>query len=396
MPADRIRVAMVGHGFMGAAHSQAWRTAPRFFELTANVEMACLAGRDSSSADAAARRWGWARSCNDWTEIVADPSIDVIDIVTPGSSHAEIAIAALEAGKHVLCEKPLANSVAEAEAMAAAATRSGRVAMVGFSYRRVPAIAVAKKLVNEGLIGDIYQVTAAYLQDWLVDPDAPLTWRLQKEHAGSGVLGDLCAHAFDLVQYVTGQQLTAVSGTLQTIVADRPLLGRTIGLSGTALSGRGTVTVDDRAIVLGRLEAGPIATFEATRFSTGRKNALRVELSGSKGAIAFDLEDMNRLQFYDASAPADRQGYSSILVTEPCHPYVAAWWPPGHTLGYEHAFSHQVVDFLRAVTDDQTPSPSFTDGLQIQRVLHAVEQSAASGSSWTAVGEATSTSEREG
>lgn len=378
-----LRVAMVGHGFMGAAHSQGWRVAPRFFDLPVDVEMTCVVGRDASRARDAAQRWGWQGYSDSWQRVVEDPDIDVIDIVTPGDGHAEVAIAALGAGKHVLCEKPLANSLAEAEAMAAAAEQSGTKAMVGFSYRRVPAIGLARRLVDDGALGRIHQVTASYLQDWLIDPEAPLTWRLQKERAGSGVLGDLGAHAIDLAQYVTGAQVTDVSGTLQTIVEERPLLGETIGLSGSARVERGLVTVDDRAIVIGRLETGALASFEATRFSTGRKNALRLEVSGTAGAISFDLEQMNTLQFFDATRPADRQGFSTIIATEPTHPYIEAWWPAGHLLGYEHAFTHQVVDLVAAVVGDTPATPTFDDGLQVQRVLAAAEHSSANGSAWT-------------
>lgn len=380
-----LRVAMIGHGFMGAAHSQGWRVAPRFFDLPAEVEMSYVVGRDAARAQQAADQWGWRAAANDWRQIVADPEIDVIDIVTPGDSHAEVAITALRNGKHVLCEKPLANSLAEAEEMAEAAASTSSLAMVGFTYRRVPAIALARRMVDEGAIGNIQQVTASYLQDWLVDPEAPLTWRLQKERAGSGVLGDLGAHAIDLAQFVTGKNLQSVSATLQTIVSERPLLGETVGLSGTALSERGAVTVDDRALIIGELDGGSLLSVEATRFSTGRKNALRLEVSGTKGAISFDLEDMNVLQYFDASQPTDRQGFVRILATEPSHPYVDAWWPAGHMLGYEHAFSHQVADFVTAIADNGMARPTFEDGLQVQRVLDAVESSAADRSAWTSV-----------
>jgi len=380
-----LRVAMVGHGFMGAVHSQAWRAAPRFFDLPARVEMACLVGRDSERVRAAADRWGWADCSTDWRRAVDDPTIQIIDIVTPGDGHAEVALAALEAGKHVLCEKPLANTVAQAEAMTAASLRSGTIAMVGFSYRRVPAVALARQMVIEGALGEIRQVRACYLQDWLVDPEAPLTWRLQRERAGSGALGDLGAHAIDLAQYVSNSLLVEVSGTLQTIVSERPLLGETIGLSGTARSERGSVSVDDRAIFTGRFVGGALASFEATRFSTGRKNALRLEVSGSEGAIALDLEDMNALEFFDRGLAPDRQGFTRILVTEPIHPYVGAWWPPGHLLGYEQAFTHQVVDFVSAIVEQTLVSPSFAEGLQVQKVLAAIEASARHRSVWTAV-----------
>ncbi len=378
-----LRVAMIGHGFMGAAHSQGWRVAPRFFDLPARPEMALLVGRDSERAEAAARKWGWEQTETDWRAAVERDDIDVVDIVTPGASHAEIAIAALQAGKHVLCEKPLANTLDEAQAMAAAADGAAGKAMVGFTYRRVPAATFARDLVQSGAVGEIRQVRAVYLQDWLVDPEAPLTWRLQKDQAGSGALGDLGAHAVDLAQFITGQKITAVSGTLNTFVHDRPLLGEASGLAGTAAEERGTVTVDDLALFNTRFDGGAMGSFEATRMSTGRKNALRVEVSGSRGAVSFDLENMNYLGFYDATAPADRQGFTNIMVTEPDHPYMSAWWPTGHMLGYEHGFTHQVRDLVEAIAEDRQPEPSFAEGLQVQTVLSSVERSAANESSWT-------------
>src|SRR5918994_1706676 len=380
-----LRVAMIGHGFMGAAHSQAWRVAPRFFELTAAPDMALLVGRNRDVVAAAADTWGWAESAIDWRATIQREDIDVVDIVTPGDTHAEIAIAALEAGKHVLCEKPLANTVEEAERMAAAAAAAaerGIRSMVGFTYRRVPATTFARDLVAAGRIGDIRQVRAEYLQDWLTDAEAPLTWRMKKELAGSGALGDIGAHAIDLTEFITGQKLTTVSGIIETLVTERPLLGEGVGLSGTASTERGEVTVDDLALFTGRLESGALASFEATRFRTGRKNALRVEISGSKGAIAFDLERLNELEFYDATLPETESGFRRIYVTEHDHPYLAPWWPTGHMLGYEHGFSHQVYDFVAAIADGTQPLPSFADGLHVQRVLDAVERSSDAGSTW--------------
>jgi predicted dehydrogenase len=384
-----LRVAMIGYGFMGAAHSVGWRQAPRVFDLPASVDMAVVVGRNASAVADAAAKWGWAESGTDWREVIARDDIDIVDIVTPGDSHAEIAIAALEAGKHVLCEKPLANTVAEAEAMADAAARAaarGIRAMVGFTYRRVPAVTFLRDLIAEGRIGRIQQVRASYRQDWLVDPEMPLAWRLQKEHAGSGALGDIGAHAIDLAQFVTGMRLEKVSGVIDTIVKQRPLQGSGSGLSGTAAEGYGEVTVDDVAIFTGRFDSGVLASFEATRFATGRKNALSIEVSGDQGALAFDLEDLNALWYYDRTAPTAMQGFTRILVTEAEHPYVAAWWPAGHVLGYEHAFSHQVKDFVEGVAAGTDPHPTFDDGLQVQRVLAAVEQSSEHDSAWVRVG----------
>jgi predicted dehydrogenase len=373
-----LSVGMVGYAFMGAAHSQAWRTAPRFFDLPLEPAMTVVCGRDPARVAEAADRLGWAEAETDWRRLIERDDLDLIDICTPGDTHAEIAIAALDAGKHVLCEKPLANTVAEAESMVEAAERAaarGVRAMVGFTYRRVPAIALAQRLVAEGRIGDIRHVRAQYLQDWIADADAPLSWRLDKEKAGSGALGDIGAHIIDLTQFITGNRLHEVSGHLETFVKERPIAAEHAGLSGTASAERGPVTVDDAAVFLGRFTGGALGVFEATRFATGRKNAIRIEINGSLGSLAFDFEDMNVLHFFDATEPAETVGFRRILVTEPEHPYVGSWWPPGHGLGYEHGFTHQVVDLVRAIADGTDPRPTFADGLQVQRVLAAVEAS---------------------
>ena len=297
---------------------------------------------------------------------------------TPGNTHAEIAIAALEAGKHVLCEKPLANTVEEAEAMVAAAERArqrGVRSMVGFTYRRVPAIGLARRLVAEGRIGEVHHVRAQYLQDWLVDPEAPLSWRMDKEKAGSGALGDIGAHIVDLTQFISGDTIDTVSGTLETFVKERPVATEHSGLSGTAGTERGPVTVDDAAMFLARFRSGAVGVFEATRFANGRKNAIRIEINGSRGSLAFDFEDMNVLHFFDGTEESATAGFRRILATEADHPYVANWWPPGHLLGYEHGFTHQVVDLVTDIARGDDPTPSFADGLQVQRVLAAVETS---------------------
>jgi predicted dehydrogenase len=376
-----LGVGLVGYAFMGAAHSQGWRSAPRFFDLPLSPAMNALCGRDKSAVTDAADKLGWSSVETDWRELLARDDVQLVDVCTPGDTHAEIAIAALEAGKHVLCEKPLATTVAEAEAMAAAAATAaarGVRSMVGFTYRRVPAIALARQLVAEGKLGTIRHVRAQYLQDWIVDPEAPLSWRLQKEKAGSGALGDIGAHIVDLTQYITGDLITSVNGQLETFVKERPLPAEHSGLAGTAGTGRGPVTVDDAAIFLARFGSGALGVFEATRFATGRKNAIRLEINGSLGSLAFDFEDMNLLHFYDATEDARTAGFRRILATEAAHPYVAAWWPPGHLLGYEHGFTHQVVDLVTAIAENRDPLPSFADGLQVQRVLAAVEDSSAS------------------
>jgi predicted dehydrogenase len=381
---------MIGYGFMGAAHSQAWRTAHRFFDLPLTPQLQTIAGRTETAVAEAAERFGFAHHTTRWQDLVEDPEIDVIDICTPGDTHFEIAMAALAAGKHVLCEKPLANSVEQSAQMTAAAAEAraqGARSLCGFSYRRTPALAYARQLVSEGAIGEIRQIRAHYLQDWLSDANSPMTWRLDKDKAGSGALGDIGAHIIDLTQWLTGQSIAAVSGTLQTVVPTRPAAGTAQGLGGTgdAAGERGQVTVDDVALFTARFETGVLGSFEATRMAQGRKNAMRVEINGSKGSLAFDFERMNELEFYDATAPAGRQGFTRILTTEPEHPYAEAWWPTGHGLGYEHTFTHQIADLVRAIGEGTDPSPSFEEALQVQRVLAAVEESSATGSSWTTI-----------
>jgi predicted dehydrogenase len=386
---SELGVGMVGYAFMGAAHSQAWRTAPRFFDLPLAPRMRAVAGRDEAAVRAAADRLGWDEAVVGWRDLLKRDDIGLVDVCTPGDTHAEIAVAALEAGKHVLCEKPLANSVAEAETMVAAADAAaerGVRAMVGFTYRRVPAIALARQLVEQGRIGQVRHVRAQYLQDWIADPEAPMSWRLDKQKAGSGALGDIGAHVVDLAQYVTGESLTGVSGLLETFVHERPEAASSGSLSGVADTSRmGKVTVDDAAVFLGRLSGGGLASFEATRFAWGRKNAIRLEVNGSKGSVAFDFEDMNLLHFYDASDEPTTAGFRRIVVTEPEHPYGGHWWPPGHGLGYEHAFTHQVVDLIGDLAAGRQPTPSFRDGLGVQRVLDAVERSAAGGGGWVSL-----------
>ncbi|WP_221357059.1 Gfo/Idh/MocA family protein [Streptomyces beigongshangae] len=385
-----LGVGMVGYAFMGAAHSQGWRTAGRVFDLPRRPVLAAVCGRDAEAVRGAADRLGWAATETDWRALIARDDVDIVDICTPGDSHAEIAVAALEAGKHVLCEKPLANTVEEAEAMAGAAEAAaarGQVAMVGFNYRRVPATSLARRMVAEGRLGALRHVRVTYLQDWLVDPQFPLTWRLRKESAGSGALGDLGAHIVDLAQYLAGEPVTGVSAMTETFVRERPLLsGASDGLSATADgAGKGPVTVDDAALFTARLASGALASFEATRFATGRKNSLRIELNGEKGSLAFDLERLNELQYHDGTEPGTYAGFRRILVTEPDHPYLDAWWPPGHGLGYEHTFVHQARDLVHAIAGGSRPLPSFADGLQVQRVLAAVEESAEKNSVFTPV-----------
>ena len=381
-----LRIALIGTGFMGRMHTHAWRTAPRFFDLPLTPQPALLVGHRADATAEAAARWEWPEHSVDWREAVERDDIDVIDICTPGQTHAEIALAALAAGKHVLCEKPLANSVAEAEEMTDAAARAGVVAMCGFSYRRTPALTLARELIAAGRVGEIRHVRAQYLQDWLSDSDAPHTWRLDRDRAGSGALGDIGAHSIDTAQWLTGQDITAVSATLRTFVTSRPRRGAVEGLGGVAAdtTDRLPVTVDDAAAFTAHFDGGALGVFEATRLATGRRNANRIEINGDRGAIAFDFERMNELEVYDAAADV-AQGFRRVQVTEAQHPYAGAWWPVGHGLGYEHLFTHQAVDFVRAVAGEIPASPTFAEATQVQRVLAAVEQSAAHDSILTTV-----------
>lgn len=382
-PGSTLGVASIGYAFMGRAHSQAWRNVAAHFNVPA-FEQRVLVGRNADNAAAAAQRLGWTESATDWRAVLERDDIDIIDICTPGLLHAEIAIAALEAGKHVMVEKPLANTVADAELMAAAAAAAesrGQHAIVNFNYRRVPALALARKLIDDGRIGPIHHVRTTYLQDWLNDPSTPMSWRLRREEAGSGALGDLGAHAADLVLHLTGENIQTVSGGTRTFVTERPSGDSGDGaIKGSGASAGGPlepVTVDDAAWATGRLSGGGILQLEVSRLALGRKNQLTFEVYGERGSIRFDLENLNELWFFDGTAPSGEQGFRRILVTEADHPYVGGWWPDGHILGWEHSFVHQTAEFLTSISDGTPSSPSFADGLRVQRVLAAIEQSGA-------------------
>jgi predicted dehydrogenase len=382
MVGDRgvLGIGMVGYALMGRAHSQAWRNVASFFDLPLRPRMAAICGRDQAAVAAAAARLGWPAWETDWKRLVQRDDVDLVDVCTPGSSHAEISIAALEAGRHVLCEKPLANTVEEARAMAAAAERAatgGVRAMVGFNFRRVPAVALARELVGAGRLGAIGHVRAAYLASHALDPELPLAWRHQASEAGSGALGDLGAHAVDLAQHLAGDRIAGVSALTETFVRERPLPG-----GGGA---RGPVTVDDAALFIARFGGGALGSFEATRLAAGHTEGLAVELNGELGSVVWELGAFNELRFFDAGDDPATQGFRRIQVTRSVHPYAAAWWPEGHSIGYEHTFTHEVRDLLQAIADGRDPEPTFADGLQVQEVLDAVQRSAASGSSWTQV-----------
>ena len=375
--AKTLRVGMIGYNFMGKAHSNAWRQVNRFFELPAQLELNTICGRNSKAVEKAARTFGWARSATDWRAVVEDPNLDIIDITTPNDTHAQIAIAAAEAGKAVLCEKPLGMDVPECEKMVAAVKRHKVVNMVCHNYRRIPAIAHARKLIAEGALGDrLYHYRARYAQDWIADPNFPLVWRLKKEIAGSGAHGDIDAHIIDLGRYLVGE-LAEVCGLMETFIKERPVLEAAgAGLGAKAGRSMGQVTVDDAVSWIGRFKNGAIANLEATRFAHGRKNHIALEINGSKGSLVFDFEDMNRLKFYSAEDPADRQGFRDILITDASHPYLKAWWPGGHIIGYEHTFVNTFADFVTAVVNGKSVQPTFEDGLQNEKVLAAIDASA--------------------
>ncbi len=372
-----LNVGLIGCNFMGKAHSNAWRQAGRFFDLPAEIHLHTICGRDGAKTAAAAARFGWANASVDWRQVVADPAIDIIDISTPNDTHAPIAIAAAQAGKAILCEKPLGLNVRECEEMVTAVEKAGVVNMVCHNYRRIPAVALAKRMIKRGDLGErIYHFRARYAQDWIMDPEFPLVWRLRADVAGSGAHGDIDAHIVDLARYLVGE-VAEVCGLLETFIQERPQPeAARAGLGAQAGKERGAVTVDDAVSWVGRFENGALANLEATRFAAGRKNHLTFEINGSQGTLAFNFEDMNRLQFFNRADPADIQGFRDIIVTEEAHPYAGAWWPPGHILGYEHTFVHTMADFVRAVVAGESVQPTFADGLANGRVLSAVSESA--------------------
>ena len=377
-----LKVGMIGYRFMGKAHSNGWRQAPHFFPLKADLEMHTICGRNREALEESAKSLGWNHISTSWEEVIQNPEIDIVDINTPNDSHAEIAIAAAKAGKHVLCEKPLAMTVDQCQEMVDAAAQSGVVNMVCHNYRRIPAIAHARKMIEEGVLGDLDHYRARYAQDWIVDPEFPLVWRLQKGVSGSGAHGDINAHIIDLGRYLMGE-FDEVCGMMNTFIKQRPIedqSGKGDGLGGAGGRTMGEVTVDDASLFIGKFANGAVANLEATRFALGRKNHIVIEINGSKGSLYFDFEDMNRLKWFDNTVASDRQGFSDILVTQPGgdHPFVGQWWPPGHIIGYEHTFVHTLADFVNAVVDGKSVQPTFEDGKRNQRVLEAVEESAAS------------------
>jgi len=377
MAKKKMNVAMIGYDFMGRAHSNAWRQVGRFMaDLPYEPVMKVVAGRTEAKVKEAAERLGWEEYATRWEDVIARKDIDIIDICTPGDSHMPIAIAAAQAKKHILCEKPLANTLADAEQMWKAAAKAGVMHMLCHNYRRCPAVALAKQLIDAGKIGKIYHYRGTYLQDWIVDPNFPLVWRLRKETAGSGALGDIASHSLDLARFLVGE-ITEVTGALETFIKERPLPDNP--------KKKGKVTVDDASASVVRFANGALGTIEASRFATGRKNYNRFEINGSKGSIAFNLERLNELEVFLTGDDPAVQGFHEVMVTDgQHHPYVGHWWPPGHIIGYEHTFVHTVYDLLEAVAKDKVPTPNFEDGVRNQKVLDAMEKAAAT-KRWVAV-----------
>jgi predicted dehydrogenase len=375
-----INVALIGHRFMGKAHSNAYRQVRRFFPGNLVPRMKVLCGKAcAEELEAAARQFGWEESDCQWERVIARKDIELVDVSTPGYLHHPMVIAAVQAGKHVICEKPLANSLAEAKDMLRAAEKAGVLHMVNFNYRRVPAVAYAKKLIDDGRLGEVYHYHGAYLQDWIMDPDFPLVWRLEKKYAGSGALGDIGAHAADLAEFLNSE-IQTVTAQMTTFIKERPLPAEGEGAWGAkGHKGKGKVTVDDDANFLARFKNGSAGVFESTRFAGGRRNYNTFQIYGSKGSIAFNLERMNELEFFDRTEPSELQAYKTIIVTQAEHPYVGAWWPPGHIIGYEHTFAHALHDFLTSIDEGRLPEPNFRHGVRNQAVLDAVERSAKSG-----------------
>ncbi|MCX6894289.1 MAG: Gfo/Idh/MocA family oxidoreductase [Verrucomicrobia bacterium] len=382
MPAKKeLRVAIIGHNFMGKAHSNAWLQAARFFDLPLKPVLQVACGRNEAALRAFADNWGWKHIETDWRKAIARDDVDVVDISLPQYLHREVAVAAARAGKHLFCEKPMALSIAEAEEMLAEAEKARVVHYLNHNYRRTPAVRLARQLITEGKIGRIFHWRGAYQQDWIVDPNFPLTWQLQKETAGSGPHNDLNSHSVDLAHYLVGD-IKSVSCLTTNFIKERPLpaggaTAFTAGAGGAAA--RGAVTVEDASLMMVEFASGAVGSFEATRFASGRKNRNTFEIYGSEGALAFDLERMSELQFHSRNDPEHAQGFRTILATEPCHPYMKHWWPPGHVIGYEHAFTHGVVDFVSAVANGTPLEPNFRDGVKCVRVLETALKSAASG-----------------
>lgn len=375
-----IKIGMVGYKFMGKAHSNALQRLGMFFDSGAKVELKALCGRDRDWVRKAADQFGFEAVETSWENLVKRADIDAVDITAPSNVHKQIAIAAAENGKHIFCEKPLALSVGDARDILAAVKKAGVKHQIGFNYRFAPAILLAKQLIDGGKLGTIYHFRAKYLQDWILDPSFPLVWRLDKAVAGSGSHGDLGAHLIDLAHFLVGG-MKRVIGMSKTFVTERPEVGVMQGLTAqsSANAVMKPVTVDDATLFLSEFENGALGSFEATRFAAGHKNDMSFEINGSKGSVRFAFERMNELQYHDAGDDPLIGGFRTIQASEGCHPYMKAWWPVGHVIGYEQTFVHEFHEFIRAIAQDTATSPDFTDGVRCCQVLDAVDKSIADG-----------------
>ncbi|MCK9266522.1 Gfo/Idh/MocA family oxidoreductase [bacterium] len=376
----KINVGLIGYKFMGKAHSHAYKDAGIFFDLPILPVMKVICGRTEGPLKMAKEKFGWEEYETDWKKVVKRDDIDLIDITSPPDAHKSIAVTAAKEGKTLFCEKPLAATLKEGYEMLEAVEKYKVKHAICFNYRKLPAIGLAKNLIDSGKIGKIYHIRASYLQDWILDPQFPLVWRLDKKVAGSGAHGDLNAHLIDLARYLVGE-FEEVTGVKETFIKERPLIQET-GILETGLKDKsksektGKVTVDDTTLFLARFTNGAIGSFEATRFAAGRKNGQRFEINGSKGSIFFNLERLNELQYYSVDEPESTQGFKTIIATDASHPYAANWWPAGHIIGYGDSFVNMVADICTAIAEDKNPVPNFYDGIKCLEVLNAVEESA--------------------
>ncbi len=382
-----VNVGLLGCGFMGKAHSFGYRNVNEMWDPPVQVVMKCISGTEPKRVvKATAKALGWEEYETDWRRLIERDDIDLIDISTPNFVHQEQALAAAKAGKAILCEKPLANDLASAKIMVKAIQKARVKAMCGFTYRQAPAVQLAKQMIEAGELGEIYHFRAVYLQDWIMDPDFPLVWRLQKPLAGSGALGDLGAHIADMALYLVGN-ISEVSGDLKTFIKQRPVQTVLAERGKERAAGRaakkGRVTVDDAAYWCARFSNGVVGTFEATRFAGGRKNFHSWQINGSKGSIGWTFEDMNYLEYWKAGEES-KQGFRKVLATHPETPNWQAWWPDGHIIGYGECFVNEVNEMLTAIAENRQPVPSFRDGLKCQAVLDAVTRSAKT-RKWTRV-----------
>ena len=376
-PRKKIGTGMLGYAFMGKAHTNAFLQFPLFFPDSPIPQLKAIAGRSESKVKDAAAQFGYAKYYTDWRKLLSDKEVQVVDNGLPNDLHAKPCIEAAELGKDVICEKPLGRTLKESEEMYRRVTKAGVKHMVGYNYRFIPAIRLARQFIQEGFIGKVLEFRAAYLQDWIMDPNFPLVWRLRKSLAGSGVLGDLGTHILDLARFLVGE-IESTIGMTKTFIKERPLPGSEAG--GEKKKGR--VDVDDIFLALLKFKSGVIGSAEASRFAAGRKNYQRIEIHGSEGSLSFNLERLNELEVYVNSDPEDRRGFRTISATAPVHPYAKNWWPPGHVLGWEHPMVHEMYHFFTAVAQDKPIEPwgaTFRDGLIADRITDAIMKSTISG-----------------